>query len=75
MFHLSHRTSLSFFEHTRSMFTVRKSIAVEEPEPTVRSARPRDLCHKSYNLCHAHYSLGSKQDLMLSEEALNPIPA
>ena len=29
MFHLSHRASLSLFEHTRSVFTVRKSIAVE----------------------------------------------
>ena len=29
---------------TGSVFTVRKSIAVEEPEPTIRNARPLDLC-------------------------------
>ena len=43
MFHLSHRASLSFFEHTRSVFTVRKSIAVEEPKPTVRNKGQRCL--------------------------------
>ena len=51
MVHLSNRASLSFFEHTRSMFTVRKSIAVEEPEPTVRNVRPRDLCHNKGQRC------------------------
>ena len=43
MFHLSHRASLSFFEHTRSVFTLRKSIAVEEPKPTVRNKGQRCL--------------------------------
>ena len=43
MFHHSHRASLSFFEHTRSVFTVRKSIAVEEPKPTVRNKGQRCL--------------------------------
>ena len=43
MFHLGHRASLSCFEHTRSMFTVRKSIAVEEPKPTVRNNGQRCL--------------------------------
>ena len=51
MFHLSHRASLSFFEHTRSVFTVRKSIAVEEPEPTVRNDRPRDYAYNKGQRC------------------------